>query len=425
MQIQLPTILARRKAIVVCLGHVKAIITANKVLVFDHHQPRVKQYLLPALAARANLPASPPRLAAAAARDAASAAHDRQGGQQPVDKQRERRSCGLDGERQWQQPLRGACCEARENGENGGGEDRRGDLGGWEKAWEDVSGAEEGPRRTEVGRREEERWEMPAWDDRGGRCRDGEPPETAIGVGGGDGGGGGRGRPREGGAGDGEEGLVFELRMLEAMLEEVDRALRGNFTRLFPDILLRAVLKEGDGSDDQGLSNEDQRRFLILRNRLLRFGLTANQISNALKELLANDEDMAEMYLTRKAASGRPAHPAHHSEVEELVENFVQKAEEVTGEVETLRLVMDATSDHLRSILDSSRNRLLRLDVVLNMATCSAATAGTVAAMFGMNLLSSLEGHPHAFAFVSAGVAASAALLFMAMHAYARRRHIL
>eukprot|EP00897_Mesotaenium_endlicherianum_P005638 jgi/Mesen1/5101/ME000253S04215 len=186
--------------------------------------------------------------------------------------------------------------------------------------------------------------------------------------------------------------------------------------------VLRMYVNDEEG---EGVLIEDQRRFLRAKNRLLRFNMGVNQIIDALKELLANDEDMAAMNLTRKSLLGRPLRPSEHSEVEELVENFYKRIEEVANEVEALISTIDATSEYLRTVLDSSRNKLIRIDVLLNMATCSMAAGGSVAAIFGMNLLSSMESQPYAFAVVTAGISLSSAAIFSSLYMYARKRRIL
>ncbi|CAI7810651.1 unnamed protein product [Closterium sp. NIES-53] len=55
----------------------------------------------------------------------------------------------------------------------------------------------------------------------------------------------------------------------------------------------------------------------------------------------------------------------------------------VEEEAEQLLSMSDAMSEYLRTALDSARNQLIELDVLVNMATCSLAVGGSIAAVFG------------------------------------------
>ncbi|GBG75383.1 hypothetical protein CBR_g20013 [Chara braunii] len=173
----------------------------------------------------------------------------------------------------------------------------------------------------------------------------------------------------------------FEMRMLECMLENVVHGLKLGYVELGPEVA--EVLGLFVKAEGQEVFIDDQRRLLRLRNRLLRFNMKVNQISSALKELLANDEDMAQLYLTRKAELGGEVRTHEHSEVEELLENYYKQVEEVVNEVETMLSTIDATGEYLRTVLDSLRNELIRMDVMLNMTTCSLAAGGVLAGVFG------------------------------------------
>jgi hypothetical protein len=74
--------------------------------------------------------------------------------------------------------------------------------------------------------------------------------------------------------------------------------------------------------------------------------------------------------------------------------------------------------------LDIVRNRMLQLDIQLSMATVSLSIGGLLAAAFGMNLLTSVETHPHAFEAVVLCLVLLPLLAFRAMRSHARRKNI-
>ncbi|CAI5493343.1 unnamed protein product [Closterium sp. Naga37s-1] len=201
----------------------------------------------------------------------------------------------------------------------------------------------------------------------------------------------------------------FEFQVLEALLDEVGVTLKVKYASIFPGVYqgLRAF---AGGRVPYERAMAEQEAFLRAKNELLRLERSANQICNAVREVLSNDEDMAEMYLSRKGAlPPGTTNSVEHSEVEELLEDHLRRMEEVVGEAEQLLSMSDATSEYLRTALDSARNQLIELDVLVNMATCSLAVGGSIAAVFGMNLVSSFEDTSLAFPIAAGSVKPSSA----------------
>jgi magnesium transporter len=68
------------------------------------------------------------------------------------------------------------------------------------------------------------------------------------------------------------------------------------------------------------------------------------------------------------------------------------------------------TQEIIELILDSSRNSLLSLDLKVSIGTMGLGGGALIASLFGMNLTTGLEHHPHAFsvATVSCGIVAIA-----------------
>ncbi|GJP51391.1 hypothetical protein CLOM_g10545 [Closterium sp. NIES-68] len=216
----------------------------------------------------------------------------------------------------------------------------------------------------------------------------------------------------------------FEFQVLEALLDEVGVTLKVKYASIFPGVYqgLRAF---AGGRVPYERAMAEQEAFLRAKNELLRLEMSANQICNAVREVLSNDEDMAEMYLSRKASlPPGSVNSVEHSEVEELLEDYLRRMEEVVGEAQQLLSMSDATSEYLRTALDSARNQLIELDVLVNMATCSMAVGGSIAAIFGMNLISSLEETSLAFPIAAGSVLSVSALVFLGLRTYARRRGI-
>jgi magnesium transporter len=89
----------------------------------------------------------------------------------------------------------------------------------------------------------------------------------------------------------------------------------------------------------------------------------------------------------------------------------------------TLRAVK-ATENVTQIRLDAMRNRILRLEVFLNLGAVSVAAGGLVAGAFGMNLATGWEEIPGVFWIVSGSAVGVSLLTFRVILAYLRFRRI-
>lgn len=145
-------------------------------------------------------------------------------------------------------------------------------------------------------------------------------------------------------------------------------------------------------------------------------------MQGSLDQLLQSDEDMAAMYLTdtREGVGGRLQ---NHQEVEILLENYTRRLEEMRNGVAELQGFISATEAFLKIRFDGQRNKIMRQTLVLSIGTFSMGCGTAVSSLFGMNLLSGLERHPHAFLAVAGAILASSAGIFALMYSGYRRTH--
>jgi len=66
----------------------------------------------------------------------------------------------------------------------------------------------------------------------------------------------------------------------------------------------------------------------------------------------------------------------------------------------------------------------LRTELQLTMGTFSVSVCGLFAAFFGMNLLSHIEDHPHAFLLVSSSVLMATVSVWRLLLAHGRRKNL-
>lgn len=130
------------------------------------------------------------------------------------------------------------------------------------------------------------------------------------------------------------------------------------------------------------------------------------------------------MYLSTFKETGHRRRVDQHDEMEMMLENYVKQIDTVYSEVQSALKAIKATENATQIRLDAMRNRVLRLDIFLNLGAVSVGVGGLVAGWFGMNLTSGLEEDPIAFWLVSAGATFSSIFFFRGMLAYLRMRRM-
>lgn len=219
-----------------------------------------------------------------------------------------------------------------------------------------------------------------------------------------------------------EHPLPFEFRAVEAVLVEVVGSFNGTIGTLLPSMDL--VLDTLSATQDFGGSTVQNcmDRLLPLENSLNEFGSHVGQTRAALNDVLESDEDMSLMYLTTFKETGHTRRVDMHDEMEMMLENYVKQLDTVCGEIHSAQQAVKATENATQIRLDAMRNRVLRLDIFLNLGAVSVGVGGLVAGAFGMNLLSGFEEDVAAFWVVSGLAFITSAVFFRGMLAYLRFR---
>lgn len=130
------------------------------------------------------------------------------------------------------------------------------------------------------------------------------------------------------------------------------------------------------------------------------------------------------MYLSAFKETGIRRRIDQHDEVEMMLENYMKQIDTVHSEVTSALQAVKATENATQIRLDAMRNRVLRLDIFLNLGAVSVGVGGLVAGVFGMNLLSGIEEDPAAFWIVSGISFLTSIMFFRGVLAFLRMRRI-
>ncbi|XP_072974496.1 magnesium transporter MRS2-I [Typha angustifolia] len=247
-----------------------------------------------------------------------------------------------------------------------------------------------------------------------------------------------------------EDESPFEFRALEVALEAICSFLDSHTTEL--ETAAYPALDELTSK----ISSRNLDRVRKLKSAMTRLTARVQKVRDELEQLLDDDDDMADLYLSRKLAaafspvSGSavpnwfPASPTIGSkisrasrasaatlhgnendveELEMLLEAYFMQIDGTLNKLTTLREYIDDTEDYINIQLDNHRNQLIQLELFLSSGTVCLSLYALVAGVFGMNIPYSWNNnHGYVYkwvVFISGLVCAS---IFIFIVAYARHK---
>ena len=164
-----------------------------------------------------------------------------------------------------------------------------------------------------------------------------------------------------------------------------------------------------------------------------------------------DDEDMADMYLSRKAeadavagmsgddgggsaalirtASSIAAAAAGRVDIsacENLLENYYMRSDYLSSRLDSLRERLEDQESLVAIALDNRRNEIISLNLVATLLTAGLALVSAIAGILGMNLYPlPVETSTLPFIAITAAACVGGAAIFVGGLAFARRRALL
>ncbi|XAR57336.1 hypothetical protein NMG60_11025436 [Bertholletia excelsa] len=165
------------------------------------------------------------------------------------------------------------------------------------------------------------------------------------------------------------------------------------------------------------ISSRNLDRVRKLKSSMTRLTARVQKVRDELEQLLDDDDDMADLYLSRKLAGASPvsgsgatnwspASPTIGSkisrasrmstatfhdennveELEMLLEAYFMQIDGTLNKLTTLREYIDDTEDYINIQLDNHRNQLIQLELFLSSGTVCLSIYSLIGAIFGMNI---------------------------------------
>lgn len=112
-------------------------------------------------------------------------------------------------------------------------------------------------------------------------------------------------------------------------------------------------------------------------------------------------------------------------EVEDLIEYYLQRCTSIFSEVQTLLVGMRDMEESISVVLSSRRFEVNRLELALSMGSFAASLGAMISGIFGMNMRNKFEMSIGAFYGTTAGILFLCVTVFWFLYKYTKRRKIL
>ncbi|KYQ88383.1 putative mitochondrial rna splicing protein [Tieghemostelium lacteum] len=213
--------------------------------------------------------------------------------------------------------------------------------------------------------------------------------------------------------------LPFEFKVFEAILDFVCRKLETEYKRM--QNLIEKELQLLNENPEHNL----EELLLYHKKGLNQFETSIKEIIDATTNLLESDEDMALMYLSFRNATGGIRKKNLHDEIEILLETYNRQMEQMANNISQLKETLASTEEFVNFQLDTARNKMMRMNLILSLVTLSSGLGGVVAGIFGMNLFNGLEQHPFAFPIAVGSISVVGTITFLSLRYYCQVKSIL
>ena len=186
---------------------------------------------------------------------------------------------------------------------------------------------------------------------------------------------------------DSNEALeTFEFKALEGILYDLVTHLEA-----YHKFLNEKINQVMTGFSDKSLAAPLLEPLRLFKQKLSAYHTRVERAEHVLTELLDEDEDMANMYLTEKYRSPYKSRPAlDHDEVEVLLEAYMQQVDDLLRKTEALKDNLDHEELMITLRLDTLRNKLLTVELVISIVAMTLSIGSFISGIFGMNLYNPL-----------------------------------
>eukprot|EP00210_Caulerpa_lentillifera_P004414 g4211.t1 len=198
--------------------------------------------------------------------------------------------------------------------------------------------------------------------------------------------------------------VPFEFRVLESMLEATIAFFEKRAKRV--RMLLESVVAEINAQHYSEANVSEYQRLLPIRRALTEMLFDVKETREAIAEAVDNENILVALCLTEQIHSGHKGDSStngvtkHMKLVSALLDSYERQVETVEGALKEMQDNMDDTREVWHMQMDSNRNRIIRINLTISIASFSLLLSTLPAGFFGMNLINGLETTPGVFSTV-------------------------
>ena len=173
----------------------------------------------------------------------------------------------------------------------------------------------------------------------------------------------------------------FELTVLEVVLSNVASRLMKQLSVMKPvlETLIHEILSSNPPTEQM------LRKILALKQNLTKFEHDVIAIQEVVFNTLSNDQDMADLRLSSLDHVGQ-VDISEHEDVELVFEALSAYLSHIVFELKRMDADIHDVEDFVSIHLSSTRNKILRLSLFMEIGMLSVAFCAMLAGIFGMNI---------------------------------------
>ena len=179
----------------------------------------------------------------------------------------------------------------------------------------------------------------------------------------------------------------FEFYIFEEILIFVINIFLNNLDKLIPSV--------NNLYNDNFVNLKNYDFFLNVQKKFIELEFRVSYVLELLNELSLNDEDMVNMYISRK--NDKNNQNSDHDELEFLLENYQKRIQQILNDLRKYIKEIELMKSTISVVLVNNRNDIAIKSIQISMINLGISTSMLITSIYGMNLKNYIEDEDYFF----------------------------
>ena len=179
----------------------------------------------------------------------------------------------------------------------------------------------------------------------------------------------------------------FEFYIFEEILIFVINIFLNNLDKLIPNV--------NNLYNDNFVNLKNYDFFLNVQKKFIELEFRVSYVLELLNELSLNDEDMVNMYISRKNDKNNKNND--HDELEFLLENYQKRIQQILNDLRKYIKEIELMKSTISVVLANNRNDIAIKSIQISMINLGISTSKLITSIYGMNLKNYIEDEDYFF----------------------------